>query len=257
MHVANIVTIVAAVVVGLFAGTYATTLIARLRDDEPVRPAGRCPECGERLRWGEMIPIVSYATRRGRCAYCGKAYGRRHLTTELVTAALFGLAGLRFGASPELAAYLYMTFAGVVLSGVDFDTKRLPDVLNKPSYLVVGGLLAIAVPWVPHGPLHFVYAVLGMIGALVLYFVLWLVNPNGMAWGDVKLSGTLGLLLGWLGVSAWLTGLAAAGVFGALYAVYLAVLGRQKVRAAFPFGPFMCLGALAGVLVSAAVRLPV
>lgn len=257
MHVANIVTMVVAAVAGLFAGTYATTLIARLRDDEPLRPAGRCPECGARLRWGEMVPVVSYLSRSGRCAHCDKPYGRRYLTTELVTAALFGLVGLRFGASAPLAAYLYMTFAGIVLSGVDFDTKRLPDVLTKPSYLVVAGLLAIAVPHVADGPRHFVYAVLGMAGVLILYFVLWLINPNGMAWGDVKLSGSLGLLLGWLGASAWLTGVAAGGLLGALYAVYLAVRGRQKVRTAFPFGPFMCAGAFAGVLLSAVFELPV
>ena len=256
MHVANIVTALVAAVAGLFAGTYATTLIARVPDDASPRPAGRCPECGKRLGWGEMIPVVSYLTRHGRCAHCDKPYGRRYLVTELVTAVIFGVLGLRFGPSPDLAAYLYLAFAGIVLSGIDIDCKRLPDVLTKPSYLVVGGLLAIAVPHMPDGVLRFVYAVIGMVALLALYFVLWLISPRGMAWGDVKLSGSLGLALGWLGMNGFLIGAFAGFLFGALSGLSMVVLGRLKLKSAIPFGPFMCAGALLGVLLSDVVRLP-
>lgn len=257
MHVANIVTAVVAAVAGLFAGTYATTLMTRARDDASPLPVGLCPECGHRLGWGEMIPVVSYVTRHGRCAHCDKPYGARYLITELVTAVLFGLIGLRFGAGPVLAAYLYLTFAGIVLSGIDIDCKRLPDVLTKPSYLVVGGLLAIAVPHVEQGVLHFVYAVIGMLVLLGIYFLLWLINPRGMAWGDVKLSGSLGLALGWLGADAFVIGTFAGFLFGAVSGLSMVVLGRLKMKSAIPFGPYMCAGALVGVLLSDVISLPV
>lgn len=257
MHVANIVTALIAAVAGLFAGTYATTLMTRVRDDASPRPVGLCPECGHRLGWGEMIPVVSYATRRGRCAHCDKPYGARYLTTELITAVLFGLVGLRFGPSPVLAAYLYLTFAGIVLSGIDIDCKRLPDVLTKPSYLVVGGLLAIAVPHTPLGVLHFVHAVIGMLALLAIYFLLWLINPRGMAWGDVKLSGSLGLALGWLGMNAFILGAFAGFLLGAVSGLSMVALGRLKLKSAIPFGPYMCAGALLGVLLADVISLPV
>lgn len=256
MQVADIVTAVVAAVAGLFAGTFATMLIARVPDDGPLLPIGRCPECGERLRWAEMIPVVSYLRGHGRCAHCDKPYGGRYLAVELVTGALFGIVGLRFGPSPDLAAYLYLAAVGVTLSGIDIACKRLPDVLTKPSYLVVGGLLAIAVPHVANGPLRFVHAIIGMLVLLGLYFLLWLINPRGMAWGDVKLSGSLGLALGWLGMNASVIGTFAGFLLGALSGLLMVVLGRLKMKSAIPFGPYMFAGALIGVLLSDVVRLP-
>lgn len=257
MHVANIVTALVAAVAGLFAGTYATTLMTRARDDASPLPVGLCPECGHRLSWGEMTPVVSYVTRHGLCAHCEKPYGARYLVTELVTAVLFGLIGLKFGPSPVLAAYLYLTFACVVLSAIDIDCKRLPDVLTKPSLLATGGLLAIAVPHMPFGVPHFVYAVIGMLALWGIYFLLWLINPRGMAWGDVKLAPSLGLALGWLGMNAFIIGTFAGFLFGAVSGLSMVVLGRLKLKSAIPFGPYMCAGALAGILLSDVISLPV
>ncbi|HET9052194.1 MAG TPA: prepilin peptidase, partial [Candidatus Dormibacteraeota bacterium] len=31
----------------------------------------RCTSCARDLRWWELVPIVSYAALRGRCARCG------------------------------------------------------------------------------------------------------------------------------------------------------------------------------------------
>lgn len=248
MPLASIVTAVVAAVGGLFVGTYATTLIERVPDDDAIRPAGRCPHCGERLRWSQMIPVVSYLRQGGRCVRCDKPYGRGHLIVEVVTALVFGVLGLRLGPSPDLAAYLYLAAAGVVLSGIDIACKRLPDVLTKPSYLAVGGLLAIAVPHTPGGPLRFVYAVIGMVVLLGIYFLLFVINPRGMAWGDVKLSGSLGLALGWLGADAFVVGAFAGFLLGAVSGLLMVAFGRLKMKSAIPFGPYMLAGTLIGVL---------
>lgn len=202
-----------------------------------------------------MVPLVSYLVRRGRCAHCGQPYGRSHLVVELVTALAFGVLGLRFGASPELAAYLYLAAVGVVLSAIDIACHRLPDVFTKTSYLVLGGLLAIAVPHLPDGPQRFIYALIGMIAMAGLYFVMWLINPRGMAWGDVKLSGSVGLMLGWLGVNAFITGLFVAFLFAASYGLVMVIRRRVTMKSAIPFGPFMIVGTIAGVLLSNVVHL--
>jgi leader peptidase (prepilin peptidase)/N-methyltransferase len=202
-----------------------------------------------------MVPVVSYLVRRGRCGHCGERYGRSYLVVELVTAVAFGLLGLRFGPSPDLAAFLYLAAVGVVLSGIDIARHRLPDVFTKTSYLVLGGLFAIAVPHLPDGPERFIYALIGMAAMALLYFIMWLINPRGMAWGDVKLSGSIGLALGWLGPSAFITGLFVAFLFASAYGLVMIVRRRATMKSAIPFGPFMIGGTLIAVLLSNVVHL--
>jgi leader peptidase (prepilin peptidase)/N-methyltransferase len=73
--------------------------------------------------------------------------------------------------------------------------------------------------------------------------------PGSLGWGDVKLVGALGLLLGYLG---WLTvwfGMAVAFGLAATYIVGrgLRRLGRGQ---AIPLGPALLVGTLAAVIVS-------
>ena len=63
-----------------------------------------------------------------------------------------------------------------------------------------------------------------------------------------RLSGPLGLALGWLGWGQVLVGLYAGFLLGGVLGGLLA-LARIVERKGFPFGPFMLLGALTGILV--------
>jgi leader peptidase (prepilin peptidase)/N-methyltransferase len=69
-----------------------------------------------------------------------------------------------------------------------------------------------------------------------------------MGFGDVKLSGVLGLYLGWLGWGVWAVGLFLGFLFGGLFGVALIALRRGGRKTAVPFGPFMLLGVLVAVL---------
>lgn len=80
-----------------------------------------------------------------------------------------------------------------------------------------------------------------------LYLVQALVVPSGIGLGDVKLSGVLGLYLGWFGQDAWIIGLLATYLFGGLVAIGIMIVRRTR-KGEFPFGPYMLVGALVGVL---------
>ncbi|WP_448629395.1 hypothetical protein [Cellulomonas soli] len=86
-----------------------------------------------------------------------------------------------------------------------------------------------------------------------LYFVIKLVYPAGMGFGDVKLAGVLGLSLGWFGWSALAFGWFAAYLLGGLFSIGLLLAGRAGRKSAIPFGPWMLLGALVGIAVGDAV----
>ncbi len=67
--------------------------------------------------------------------------------------------------------------------------------------------------------------------------------------GDVKLSGVLGLYLGWFGRDAWLLGLLATYLLGGLAAIGIMIVRRTR-KGEFPFGPYMLAGTLIAVLAS-------
>ncbi|MET7653774.1 MULTISPECIES: prepilin peptidase [unclassified Streptomyces] len=189
--------------------------------------------------------------RCGRCAGPGTpsdAPGALRLTflTALVCAALAAATGVR----PELAVWLLLAPVGVLLTGVDLRVRRLPDPLTLP--LAAAALLLLAAAALL--PEHAGDWTTALLGALALgggFLVLHLVNPGGMAYGDVKLALSMGAVLGWYGWATVMLGTFAAFLLGALYGGVLAVVGRAGRRTMIAFGPFMLAGTLTGLLIGA------
>ena len=151
----------------------------------------------------------------------------------------------RFGLTSELPAYLYLAAVGLALALIDLDVKRLPDVLTLPSYGVGVVLLGLASLDEPYPLLR---ALLGAAAMFAVYFALAFAYPAGMGFGDVKLSGVLGLYTAWLGWDVWGVCLFLGFLLGGLFGIALIALGRGGRKTAVPFGPFMLLGALIAIL---------
>ncbi|WP_240810160.1 A24 family peptidase [Actinomadura sp. WMMA1423] len=183
--------------------------------------------------------------------YAGEVTRRSRAVAGLVTAALFGVLGWRVGMEPVLPALLYLAAAGTLLGFVDVAVRRLPDRLTLPSYGVAAALLAAAAPFSEDGPQRFAHALVGMAALFALYFAQALAVPSGIGMGDVKLSGVLGLYLGWFGRDAWIAGLLTTYLLGGLAALGIMIVRRSR-KGEFPFGPCMLAGALVAVLSFAA-----
>lgn len=233
---------------GLLIGSFLNVVIWRLpRGESLSHPGSHCPGCGHAVRPYDNVPVVSWLVLRGRCRDCGARISPRYPLVELLTGVLFGVMAWEFGATWELPAYLYLAAVGVALAFIDLDTRRLPNALTLPSYVV--GLVLLAVPAVLDARLDdLVRAVLGAAALFGFYFLLALIYPAGMGFGDVKLAGVLGLYLGFLGWDAVIVGGFAGFLIGAVVGVGLMVAGRARRRTAVPFGPSMLAGTLVGVL---------
>ncbi|MBW8799496.1 MAG: prepilin peptidase [Streptomyces sp.] len=168
------------------------------------------------------------------------------LATALVCAAL----ALATGTRPELAVWLLLAPVGVLLAVVDFRVQRLPDPLTLPLAAAALALLGAAALLPEHAGdwSTSVCAALALGGG---YFVLFLINPGGMGFGDVKLALGAGAVLGWYGWPTVLLGTFAGFLLGALYGGALVVVRRAGRRTAIAFGPFLIAGAFAGLLVGA------
>ncbi|WP_243719172.1 A24 family peptidase [Actinomadura sp. 7K534] len=179
--------------------------------------------------------------------FTGDVPRRRRVLMGVTAAAVFGVLGWRVGPEPVLVALLYLAAAGTLLAFIDGAVKRLPDRFTLPSYGIAAALLAAAAPFTDDGMQRFQHALIGMAVLFALYFVQAFVAPSGIGMGDVKLSGVLGLYLGWFGQDAWMVGVLATYLIGGLAGVGIMIVRRTR-KGEFPFGPYMLAGTLIAVL---------
>jgi leader peptidase (prepilin peptidase)/N-methyltransferase len=194
--------------------------------------------------------VAGWPFRRARRGASAAAVGDWDLPVGLGTGAGFAVMALRFGLSPVLPAFLLLAALAPVLAVIDLRWRRLPDPLTLPAYPAAAVLLAAGALAVPDGIRHFLSALAGLAGAWLFFALLALIYPGGLGWGDVKLSGVLGLYLGWLGTAAVAAGLLGAFVLAALAGLGLIAAGKATRRTHLPFGPFMLASVIAVIATS-------
>ncbi|MCX5293251.1 MULTISPECIES: A24 family peptidase [unclassified Streptomyces] len=183
----------------------------------------------------------------GPCGTYGPSTRTVATVTALVCAALAAAAG---GPRPETAVWVLLAPVAVLLALVDHRVHRLPDVLTFPLAAVTAALLGVASA-LPSATGSWPTALLGGLTLGAAYLLLFLVNPSGMGFGDVKLALALGTALGWYGWRILLTGAFAGLLYGALYGLGMVVVRRAGRKSAIPLGPFMLGGAFTGLLLGA------
>ncbi|WP_353808482.1 prepilin peptidase [Agromyces sp. SYSU T00194] len=155
----------------------------------------------------------------------------------------FGALAWAYGPSWLLPGLLAFAAAGIAMSLVDLEEQRLPNRMLLPSMAAVATLLVLAATvngtwWSLLG------ALAGGAAMFALYFLVAIVAPGGMGFGDVKLAAMIGLVLGCLGWVFWAAGLVIAFFIGGVIAVVAILLRMVTLRGHVPFGPSMVAGAV-------------
>ena len=115
----------------------------------------------------------------------------------------------------------------------DYKTMLIPN--KYILFLAMTGVLSI--PFFPE--ITLLQRLLGMICISVPMLLITLLIPGGFGGGDIKLMAAAGLFLGFTGtVKAFVI----AVLFGGVYAIWLMLAKKADRKAAFAFGPFLCLG---------------
>lgn len=203
-------------------------------------------------RLPDPVPEVPWAPEPEHAALAARpGLALRSALAGLVAGAVLGA----FLDAPwPLLLWLSLVPFGILLAVVDWHTKRLPRRVVLP--LTAYALVVIAVVELTVGdPGSLLRAVVGMLVARSLIWVLWWIRSAGMGFGDVRLTALLGLLLAHIGVAEAVVGLYAAFLLFGIPGLALAIVrrDRQVLRTAYPFGPFLLAGALVGVAVGAPV----
>jgi leader peptidase (prepilin peptidase) / N-methyltransferase len=232
--------IVAAAVIGAILGSFLNVVIHRLpRGESLVSPGSRCPECETPIAPYDNVPVLSWLILRGRCRHCGARISPRYPAVELLTAASFAaVVGVR-GFDEGLILELPFVACLIALAGIDLDHKLLPNKIVYPmaAYGLVAAILVETDDIVEH--------LIAGAGAFVFLLIALLAYPRGMGMGDVKLAGAMGLYLGLSIVPAMLAAFLSGTIVGL---VIIAREGAAARKKAVPFGVFLALGGLVGVL---------
>lgn len=226
---------------GLIAGSFVTVVAHRApRGESIVGPRSRCPACGAQIAAYDNVPVLSWLLLRGRARCCGAKISVRYPLTELCLGLLYAATVVVLWDEPaEIALGLVFVTTLVAITLTDLERRVIPN-----KILVVAALLGAAVAAATDpGSLPERAAAAAAAGGLL--FAAALAYPRGMGLGDVKLAAVMGLFLGRNVAPAILVALLAGSLVGV---VMIARHGAAARKRAIPFGPFLALGGVVGLL---------
>lgn len=237
-----IVIIILSSLLGLAVGSFLNCVIFRLEKGESFwRGRSHCFSCKKILRWQDLIPVFSFACRRGRCHYCGKKISWQYPLVELAAALLFGLAAI-FQPATDLVNWLswllrdwlFISFL-IIIFVYDFKHYLILDKVIWPA-VIFAVLLNLS--------LHFPLMIL-ILGAVfgTAFFLLQYTLSRGrwLGGGDVRLGLLLGLMLGWPGIVMAIT---IAYFIGSVFSLFLIISKKKSWRSQLPLGTFLTVAAV-------------
>ena len=230
-------------VLGAMFGSFLNVVIWRLpRGESVVAPPSACPGCGTRIRPFDNVPVLSWLLLRGRCRDCASRISPRYPLVEALTAALLVTVVLVKGSDRDALLGIAFVLLLVPVTFIDLDHRIIPNRL-----MLIGAVLApvLVLFTSPDAIVEHLIAALAAGGFLLAAA---LARPGGMGMGDVKLAGVMGLFLGRDVGPAMLVALVAGSLVGA---AIIARKGSAGRKTAVPFGPFLALGGVLGLLAGA------
>lgn len=176
-----------AAVIGAIVGSFLNALIYRLPRGISLANPRRsfCPNCGCSIPWKENIPVLSWLLLLGKCSVCRTKIPFRYLLVEVLTAALFLLAWLRFGL--PLAVVYWVLFALLIAATfIDIDHLLIPDEITLGG-TAIGLCLSVLVPPMMQTSSRIESLGLSLAAAAFGFALLWLIVELGkLAFGKKR-----------------------------------------------------------------------
>lgn len=272
-------------IVGLFVGSFLNMLIDRFYTGEQIiKGRSHCDLCKHALGWKDLIPLLSYITLGGKCRYCHKPIGWQNAVVEVTTAGVFGLlattlpnsldlrnlsllSSLWLGYSLVITSLLIITFfsdlkfgviyqeliiIGVVLTLLFFVANDITSIIGIKNtlaqdafgkHLLQTNYLNNLIEKVIR---ERIFWVIGALGAFTFFYLLHkMFKGRAMGRGDADLAFLVALIVGFPNV---LVSLFFSFLTGAFVGVILIALGKKTLKAKIPFGPFLIMGLVIGLL---------
>lgn len=235
----NTVYLVLFFITGLVLGSFYNVVGLRIcKNESIVYPSSHCTNCNHKLKFYELIPVLSYIFLRGRCKKCKERISVMYPLVELFTGILFALSFYSFGFSAETILLIIISSLFVIIIVTDLNYYIIPDII-----LVVFGILILIYNLIFKGIGAMVtYLLYGALMFLFMFVLMKLGNAvfkeESLGGGDIKLMGVLGMTL--KPIMSFFS--LSIGAFVALpISLYIYKTKKDKI---IPFGPFIVGGFL-------------
>jgi leader peptidase (prepilin peptidase) / N-methyltransferase len=237
---------------GLVLGSFANVCISRIPKEESIiSPASHCPKCGERIKWFDNIPVISYIVLRARCRKCHEKISIQYPLIELVTAIAFFLTALYFKINLALPLYLIFVLLLIIISAIDYYYMIIPDSLSLSILAIgiIGCFLGVTAGTTVKTRLF--NSLLGIIaGGGILFAVGFvgnkLLHKETMGGGDIKLLAAVGSVFGWSKIFPILF---IASLIGSIIGITLIISKKIERTGYIPFGPFIAFAAFINIFI--------
>lgn len=177
---------------GSVLGSFIEVFVYRFNTNASINTPSHCLSCGKRLRWYELIPVVSYIGLRGRCTRCTARIPREDFIVETSFGALV-LSLLWLVTSWEAFTFMVVVL-GLLLAISLYDIKHfiIPDTLLIALALV---LFTQQVFFLTDTFLHTIlWHLIAMAGSFLFFFTLWFMSEGRwLGFGDAKLAAVLAI----------------------------------------------------------------
>jgi leader peptidase (prepilin peptidase)/N-methyltransferase len=226
---------------GLALGSFVNVCIYRIPIKKSIiSPPSTCPNCGQRIKFYDNIPLISYIFLLGKCRHCRNRIPLSYPAIELLVGFMSLALFIRFGLSFKYLQFLLFVSALITISFIDLRHKIIPDVLSLPG--IIAGFLVSFLP----GHVTWLDSLIGILsggGSLFLVGFVYklLTGREGMGGGDVKLLAMIGAWMCWRSLPFIVL---ISSLTGAVIGVAFILLSGKGLRFRIPFGPFLSLGAL-------------
>ncbi len=226
---------------GLLIGSFLNVCICRIPKGESiVFPPSHCTNCNSKIKFYDLIPILSYLLLRGRCRHCGAKISVRYPLVEMGTGIVILLIYLKFGISLEWIKYIILTIWVIVIGFIDLDTM---DVYLKTTLTgILLGMIFIAIGAF-FGRGIWEYLLGGVIGGGLITLIILL--TGGMGWGDAELFLLGGLFIGF---KLTLIALLLSFILGGIIGILLILFKKKNRKDYIPFAPSISMSIIIATL---------
>ena len=230
---------------GLIIGSFLNVCIYRIPRNESISfPPSHCTNCKNRIKWYDLVPVISYIFLKGKCRYCGEKISVRYPLIELTTGVIFLALNIEYGLSFTFFKYAVLVCFLIVIGMIDLDTTdvylktTLPGIIIGIISMIIGYFIGY---YFKSDMLYYVYG--GILGGGLISLIILL--TKGMGWGDAEICMLTGLFLGF---KLTILMLFFAFVFGGFIGVLLVLLKKKSRKDYIPFGPFISAAGIFTIL---------